>query len=285
MSKFSTTISHPYAYAQEMNEIAARCLEDGHCEKAILALTKTLQVWKECETKDKNAETCFCHECSPCAMVCDSETDSNEGERDRLPILPTATNSPCASSSAGHQSPCFESEDEMENASGFDCGYLYQKLQRIPCRKRFGNTNVGSAVAFITIFNLAIVHHVSASRSNFRFKMERTLRLYQLANDCLNKYIAETHGCSCEASDDETGVLFQMILLNNLSHLHTFMGDHSMSQKCIERLIPILMCVIDDSKIRNDIESKTGSLECACLEGFFRNISPHVLTSQCADAA
>jgi hypothetical protein len=137
----------------------------------------------------------------------------------------------------------------------------------------------------IIIFNLAIVHHVRALRENDgEPKMETTFQLYQLANDCLNRYIADTQ-CSCGV--DETGMLFQIILLNNASHLHSIVGNHSKYGQCMEQLISILMYVVDN-KIRNNnpCQSSSIGMESMCLEGFFRNVISLVLApAQCAQAA
>lgn len=181
----------------------------------------------------------------------------------------------------------YNRDTSLKNPAGPDCGYLYEELMQIPCRNHFGNHNVGSAVALILIFNLAIVHHVSALRLNSKTRMKKTLRLYQLANECLNTYIRDTHGCGCIVGDDDTGIVFQMILLNNLSHLHSLMGHHDRSRHCTEQLIPILMCVVDD-KTRTKLQYPVGrniDVGCMSLEGFFHNVTPLVLTSQCADAA
>lgn len=114
----------------------------------------------------------------------------------------------------------------------FDGVYVYQTMMQIPSRNQFGNHKVASAVALITIFNLAIVHHVRALRANDgQPKMETTFQLYQLTNDCLNRYITDTQ-CSCGV--DETGILFQMTLLNNASHLHSIVGNHSKYGQCME---------------------------------------------------
>lgn len=260
---------HSYANVQELNQRAALSLEIGQYDKAISTLKKTLQLWKERDLTDENSgavnEACMCLKCSANGWIC----SGNGGEY----IDESSVSRP-----VGHRSPAVGSD--IEYRTGFDCGYMYQKLVRIPCRNCFGSQNMGSAVALIIIFNLAIAHHISSSRSNSWPKMKRTLQLYQLANDCLNRYIIDTHSYS---ASNEMYMMFQMILLNNLSHLHSFMGDYSKSRQCIERLIPIIMCVVDD-KNRN-IECRSVEIGCISLEGFFQNISPFVLTAQCADAA
>ena len=110
--------------------------------------------------------------------------------------------------------------------------------------------------------------------------MKQTLQLYQLSNDCLQHHKEIVSSCPAVGN---TCILFQIIILNNLSHLHSMMGDNLKSRRCIEELIPIIMCVIDD-KVRNT-ECRSAEIHCIPLEGIFRNIGPLVLTAQCADAA
>lgn len=281
---FSTTKTpyeiHPYAQTQALNESAARLVEIGQYDSAISALTSALELWKRCRSEDEAVDACICPQCihfneeSSYMIVDEKEIDSR-----------TTTPTSDVSSWTMRQEDTIENERQEQPPIGFEYGYLYQKMMRIPCRQKFDVRNVGSAVALIVIFNLAIVHHMSALTSNSKFRMAKTLRLYQLANDCLNTFMNDTEISFRKLGAFEIGTLIQMVLINNLGHLHSFMGNHLTSLHCIERLIPILMCVVDD-KIRN-IESQVlnNDIGCICLEGFFRNISPLVLTSVCADAA
>jgi len=168
---------------------------------------------------------------------------------------------------------------------GSEYGYVYEEMIQIPCWQTFESCNVGSAVALIIILNLALVHHLSSVTTNSKLRMAKTLRLYQLSNDCLNTFVNDTHGCFRKGRCLEIGTLIQMILINNLSQLHSFMGNNITSLHCTEMLIPILMCVVD-GKVRN-VESPIlfSDVGRISLEGFLRTICPLVLTSQCADAA
>lgn len=270
------SISHPYAHAQHQNERAARYAEVGQYDKAISALTNALTRWKKCQTEDITARDCLCCQCDPNEMVPSSLTNFMD--------IDTTNRTTDASWADRPRSPQ-DTENEMTDSPvGCKYGYIHHKLMRIPCRKMFHNHNVGSAVALIIIFNLAIVHHLNASRSNSRPRIEKTLKLYELANHCLNTYVSDTHGCCCDAIVDETGILFHMVILNNLSHLHSLLGNHSTSQQCREQLVPLLMWLVDE-KSRNVEFQSCVSIGQICLEGFFRSISSLVLKSQCADAA
>jgi len=259
-----------YAHAQELNLSAALFLKNYQYDKAIATLTRTLQLWKKCHTTERNAEGCLCQRYNPNS----SQTNNYDTE---MSTIPTSHQQQCTSKQVGIEELV---EQLPEDPSSWDCGYIYPKLMQIPCRTRFGNHNVNSAVVLITVFNLAIVHHLQASRMNSRPLMAKTLRLYQLATHSLDSYVTDTHNsCGYYVGDNQTVLLFQMILLNNLSHLHMLMGDPSQSHRCTEQLIPLLMFVVEDEVRNAEIRRHL------CLEGFFRNVTPFVLTSQCADAA
>lgn len=275
----SSILDSSYSYAQELNQSAVRFLEIGQYDRAISTLMKTLHLWKEHGVHDETATSM--NEACSCPMCCPNRWDRcSEIDFEKIGIT-------SVSKSVGKRSQGIEDID-TEHPSCFDGVYVYQKMMQIPSRNQFGNHNVASAVSLIAIFNLAIVHHVRALRvNNGQPKTATTFQLYQLANDCLNRYITDTQCSCCSEVVDETGMLFQMILLNNASHLHSIVGNHSKYRQCIEQLISILMYVVDN-KIRNNAQCRSSSIgmESLSLEGFFRNVICLVLTpAQCADAA
>ena len=264
-------IHHPYTCAKELNQRADLFVKLGRYGEANSTLAQALKLWKNSVLADDRLETenevCLCHNCCSC---------SNE----RANLTEMRRNEIRSSISRSIDRRSVEFDDDLEYQESIGSGYLYQKLMRIPCRNLFRKQNVDSVVPMISLLNIAIVHHIMASRSNCRLMMIKSLQLYQLSNDCLHKYITDIPSC---IAVEEIGLMFQIILLNNLSHLHCLMGDHLGSRRCIEQLIPIIMCVVDD-KVR-----KTGcrsvGIDRIPLEGIFRNICPLVLTAQCADAA
>lgn len=267
---------HPYAQAQELNEFAAELVEIGQYDKAITALTKALELWKRCSTEDDIVEVCMCPRCCNFKDDQSCEIQVDEKEIDSTTSIATMEDSKLRLPQ--------DKNDYQEYPIGFEYGYFHTQMIRIPCRHKFDVYNVSSAVALIVIFNLAIVYHLSALELNNKLRMAKTLRLYELANDCLNTYVNDTNNNFRKGGGFEMGTLIQIILINNLSHLHSFMGNPLTSQHCTEKLIPILMCVVDD-KIRNIEPRIFNDIGCVALEGFFQNISPLVLKSQCADAA
>jgi len=262
------SIPNLYKYAQEVNHSAALFLQSGKYDRAIMVLTEILQLCKKNDFKNDNAysenEACMCPECNNNRWGFFFEADGEEIEEiftnERYTRL------------IGHPPPNIETDGILDD---IDCGYIYQKLMRLPCRCLLGDDNVTSTVALIIIFNLAIVYHISSSRLKSRPRMKCAFQFYRLTQDC------DIHSCR---AGDEMSILVQMIILNNLGHLYSFMGDHSISRRCIEELIPLIMSVVDD-KIRNFGRYRNIEIGYVNLEGFFRNISPLILIAQCADAA
>ena len=264
------TIPCAFTQAQILNEMVIELSEDGEYDRALSVLTKALQMWKSYRSEEEREGVCLSSRCQ-----CQPKRETQ--------CMDIGDDSISASSSTTKSMP--QKDTEEEHPITFEHGYLYQELIRIPCRQIFEASNVGSAVALVILFNLAIVQHMNAYTSGNKKRMGKTLRLYQLSNECLNSFINDTNSCSRKAEAFELGTIIQMILINNLSHLHSIMGNPSTSVHCTEKLIPILMCVVDD-KARNNYDSEFSSeVWHVSLEGFFRNISPLVLTSQCADAA
>lgn len=283
LPRFPVVVSNPYARAQELNENAAAFASIGHYDRAITELTRALEVWKRCRTEDDAVYICVCPRCNSQEGCCSMQTDEKEIS-DSTITSSSATTTSAKNELLFQDNTSVSSTTEDINPIGFEHGYMHQEMIRIPCREHFDFQNVSSGVALIIIFNLAIVHHRNALRHNCKSKMAKTLRLYQLVNECLNNFCLDTHqACCSKASAFDMGTMIQMVLANNLGHLHSCLGNSPMRNHCAEQLIPILMCVIDDRVLRNSQSEMIGEQE--GLEGFVQTICPLVLTSQCADAA
>ena len=270
---FQTIPCGAYAQAQILNETAVDLSEAGEYDRALSVLTKALQMWKSYRSEDEGEAICLCSRCH-----CQSKGEMQCMEIDHQEIDSCSALSSIAKS--GQQ------DTETEYPVAVEHGYVYQELIRIPCRKIFEASNFCSAVVLILLINLAIVQHLHACTSNNKKRMGKTLRLYQLSNDCLNSYVNDTNSCAQKAGAFELGMIIQIILINNLSHLHSIMGNRLTSVHCTKTLIPVLMCVVDDKARNKNYDSEfSRDVWHVSLEGFFRNISPLVLTSQCADAA
>lgn len=115
-------------------------------------------------------------------------------------------------------------------------------------------------------------------------------------------------------------VRFNMILYNNLSHLHQLMNNDSMSQRCLEHLLSTVMLVIDQNNNRSNNGNSNSNSNTATnvdaisnssddiefeyydndndeedqqqqprllidVQGFVQNTSSLILKNHCADAA
>jgi len=294
-----TSCKSAYACVQKLTQSASVLFENRQYDRAILLLTKSLQLWKKRDDEVEDIYTedyCHCRECTNLKRPrhCFTPTSNNETEK-------------CASSMLEQHPPGIVKNSSMEydthSSPEISCGYMHSKLVQIPCRKRFGEHNIDSAVALILISNLAIAHHKSAvdvavvemattngaaattTTTTTKQRLRKALLLYELAYDCLHKY---HDSCGLDNSN-ELCILFTVIHLNNIGHLHWFSGDYAKSQQCIQHLISVVMCVMD--RVRNIDDSSNDSRndmeigKMVCMDGLFRNITPIVLSSHCAEAA
>ena len=197
------------------------------------------------------------------------------------------------------------------------CEYIHTKLVRLPCRSSLDDRSTRLSILTLTyVFNLAIAHHLRAisncnhmeNRPIFEAKIDRALRLYDVAHCGIEEYVNHDRYHS-DTNGDAFCVNLHLILCNNLSHIHSFLGNKLKKQHCIERLIGVIMCVVD-CKVRECqnlrpedeiIEQQQGDNDAAGgasavsgsadrlqdinLEGFIRTASPSMLKSQCAKAA
>ncbi len=268
----SPMITCAYAQAQILNERAMELSDFGQYDSALSILMKALQMWKSHGSAENREDVCLCCQC---------QGDCKDEAQSCMDIDEKDTSSSYVTRSVSQE--LAEAEEEHPNAS--EHGYMYREIIRIPCRKMFETRNVDSAVALIILFNLSIVQHLSSISSNNKKRMAKTLRLYQLSNECLNSFVNDTNTCSRKAGAYELGIIIHIILINNLSHLHSLMGNLVTSLQCTEKLVPILMCMVDAKARNNTVPEFSSGVWRISLEGFFGSICPLVLTSQCADAA
>ena len=171
--------------------------------------------------------------------------------------------------------------------------------------------NIGSSLlSIIIIFNLAMVMHlrvISNAKNNTnnddsnRATIEKTLQLYEVAYNALEKYKKDNNDRSSSTTSmttmNETSIQFKMILCNNLSHIHRLAGNYSKHEQYLRELLSTVMCVIDSKKFRttngngNDDDddeyycNKGQRQRCIDLGGFLTNVAPLILKNQCADGA
>jgi len=94
-------------------------------------------------------------------------------------------------------------------------------------------------------------------------------------------------------------IRFNMIIWNNLSHIHRSVSDHEKHQECLQHLLSTVMLVVDHNKvfhqnnhnaIADDVDvycdgDEDCSLRSMDLEEFVQNASLLMYKDHCADAA
>lgn len=267
-----SNIHSPYSFAQIVNDNAQVFMENGEYEQAIENLSKAIHVCRGQRVEEAFPVDNLCH-CSRC----------DPKKSDHYP-------------NDGDAGSC---DETYPSAAGtFNCSYLHKKLMPLPCRSLHGDSStvVRMSYPLILLFNLAIAHHLSATRSKSdpireRSTVENTLQLYHVANSGLQQYATRIdYSYNPHYPLDATSIRLQLILCNNLGHLHCGLGNDLKQKQCIQRLIELTMCVIDykvrELQNRNTMTYDAGQeVREICLEGFFQNISPWILRKQCADAA
>jgi hypothetical protein len=93
-----------------------------------------------------------------------------------------------------------------------------------------------SMVSCIVIFNLALVHHLSAiwtTEGDPSSNLRRALKLYELAFNLHREELVEAN------------VLFVLAVTNNVGVTHCQLGDEEPATTCFERVLSMLMYLAD----------------------------------------
>ena len=209
----SPSIHLSYLYAQKLNNNAALLVEIGQDDKAIASLSKALKLWRAHNLDEIPAGRgiCRCPHCTPDGCIIFSEINdpeldiSNASDRIintfRQPSDQHDSDS-CDNNNNNNDNDIVlrikkvkngdDDDNNDEEQMDFGCGYMYRQLIRMPYKSLLKGHNMGSALPLIIIFNLGIAYHLSAITSTNRAKIEKTLQLYQVANNCLGKYLRDT---------------------------------------------------------------------------------------------
>jgi hypothetical protein len=210
------------------------------------------------------------------------QVKQSHGDRDKIPVTSYGnvtyiyTDQNCSKRTVAHldQEGRIRRKDRHElhhTKDGSDdavCrGFIvYRQLIRVPYLSIRNNKdhNIGSSLlSIITIFNLAMVMHlrvISNAKNNTnnddnnRATIEKTLQLYEVAYNALEKYKKDNNDRSSSTTSmttmNETSIQFKMILCNSLSHIHRLAGNHSKHEQYLRELLSTVMCVIDSKKSR-----------------------------------
>ena len=305
-------------YAQKLNNSAAFCIEIGQYDRAILSLGKALKLSALYDKQDGGYTiedaACLCQNCSVEGCIAYSES---------IPAnLIAAQESPIASTETGKkrrlqpaqpsQHSLFkshpwrkESEEkelgQQQQQPGSSPGCIYRRPIQVSPQSIAESHNMGSTVYLLIIFNLALAHHqiaLAASEDKRTSILQKTLKLYELADSCFCRYKIRR---SMLEEEQQTSDRFEMILCNNASHVYRSLNNHTKCQECLERLTSALMLVVDHKLTTNqqqepaeeethedrncENEQSPSAEEKDRLDGFFQTAAQQILSRQCADAA
>jgi tetratricopeptide (TPR) repeat protein len=282
MAPSSFSLNRCHLYAQKLNNSAALCIEIGQYDRAILSLTKALRLSRE-QSDESLLVTCSCQDCSLDGCIAYSEST-------RCPVVNANANVRCSSA------------------------YVYQRPIQIPPLPTLENHNMGRRLFFIVTFNLALAHHLGAMAANSSTtnststsstilrqkrpqtstsnKIKKAIQLYELSRNWHSRIVSTTcngHGHECEC-DAISSISFQMILSNNLSHIHRLGSNYTEHKQCLEHLLSTVMVAVEYKTRTNNSSSSSsnnnyGVLCTTNLEGFLMNASQLFLQEHCAEAA
>ena len=316
MVHFPVSMNQSNLYSQKLNNSAALCIEIGHYDRAIFSLTKALRI-SRAQTDEGMLCVCRCRSCS--LDGCIAYTESSP------PVAKLAQQTTT-------------SMDIVSRCNGWGCGYVYRRPIRVPPQSILENHNMGRILFLIITFNLALAHHLSAiatatpmttpaassgedkaalnqsqeqqrqqqltqSGSRKAKMLKKALQLYEVSNYWHSRITASMPltGHDCDLAGGLSSIRFQMILSNNLSHIHCLSSDQTKQQEFLENLLSTVMVAVEyqtrsnnssnssssNNHRTNDSESTSheGDLCTKHLEGFMMNASRLFLCRHCADAA
>jgi hypothetical protein len=301
-----------HLYAQRLNTSAALCIEIGHYDRAISSLVKALRIHDNYVKEDTLLRI---HQVPVLdGSIAYSEHISATEELTQQ----IAMNSSSSSSSSTENHNSLLSDDKM-----YGCGYIYRRPIRISIQE---GQNMGPALFLIITFNLALAHHLSLTAVNGSSSntadtsisrntmIKKTLQLYELSNkwhirlskgprhlsyDSSSMHHKHQQLKECSSEDPASAVLsirFNLIIFNNLSHIHRLANNHSKHRQCLEHLLSTVMLALEykarttsnNAGDDDHHDNHHGADDCILLmdlDGLLQNASTLILQEQCAEVA
>jgi tetratricopeptide (TPR) repeat protein len=264
------------ALAMKLNNRGALCMETGCYDKAISVLFKALKLSEHVMCED----SCTCKHCS--LEYCISKSAKNN----HYPIIPVVAQEeqhccgPCNSSPGAKKAPCdavMDFEGVLTNLASSQTGYFYQRPIRMSSHSMRQRHSPGVTLSLVIIFNLALSYHMSSLQISSKsgavgsgagvdlMSVQKALQLYELAYQL---QLEQDNHCS--------SLRFTIIMANNLSQIHSAVGNTQKCTLCLEHLLSTMMYMVD-----NDLFGAEFDDWC----GFFENASLLILRDQVAAAA
>jgi tetratricopeptide (TPR) repeat protein len=227
-------------YCCHVNNHAAGLIREGKFEIAIVILTKVLR----------------------CAMTimnnCDGKVHKRiSKEETTLDSCMVRTRPETNDKSNGGM-------DVDKQDSGY---YIYRTPMQVPSTMKVSSYEENVILSVITMFNLALAHHLSGLDEGFEHshsQIQKAVKLYEYAYNMQRD----------EGLVNNT--FFTMATLNNLGHIYQTTKASDIAEKFFQQLLSTLMFVVD---------CREGGGKFSGLEGFFQNTSHLVLHLGPAKAA
>jgi hypothetical protein len=161
------------------------------------------------------------------------------------------------------------SMDGLQEQEEEDQPFIYNKAIRIPPSLASVYNHKVVTIASITIFNLALAHHLAANSTEETrvANLQRALKLYSLA---LQLQVGKV---------DESNIFFTLAILNNSGVIHHCLNNNGLhSTGYFEELLSILMFL-------NNTQEGGATYKKLILHGFYHNVHTQLLCKKTLAAA
>ena len=278
---------HSCSYLQMLwlNNSAARCIENGEYERATSFLLKALEMnWiaesnKNDEDRDRSRDYCTLDDCilyseriRSCVPNSNYSSSCDVGSSIKKRLFQAQQPMLCWT----RQSSPTETKHKNED------GYVYCQ----PIHVGDEEADMRETLAFITIFNLALAHHLQALAAHCKKQdcehfVEKARLLYELAHDgYINLHYGDEQQEEGSSHSSHASIRFIIIIQNNLCQLFRLVGNHQTYELYRQHLLSSVMAVVEyNTRVtRHGLSSNLG--------GFLDNIASLVLGEKaCAEAA
>jgi len=252
-------------YSQEMNNSAASCIEIGHYSRAIVSLTRALDLYRRQENS-RDITPCNCYRCTLDGCIVHSE--SRESPSKNAKVIRKKGDG---------------------NSGTTPSGYIYRR----PIKVVSQGHPMGPTLNLIIAFNLGLANQLLLAEVNNN-KDERNkairgaIRAYNLTYNMQESLLQMENSRNPQVTKAGSSIWsarFQLMVLNNISELYKLNSNVSEYDNCLRRLLSIMMIVVDQQVRASTTGNNIAPMWRIDMEGFIRNTSILVLQVECTAAS
>ncbi len=278
----------PHLLAQKLSNRASYLIATRHYDESISLLTKALRLSQKDNSTGLNSQPCACKFC-----CLDSSVGIQEDQYHS--ILNKEQNEYNRNQDDDDRRPSSEQEkDKLPVNPEKQGGFVYSRPLLVPKVCIEEGHYMGKSSTLIIMYNLALAHHLKAIVMNdsqsfnilegYSMKvLKQSLKLYELTYQlhCENTCEFEqqpTLQCHQKepAEHSIASLRFTMIIFNNLGQIHRAAGNAEKHRTCLQHLLSTIMYMVDNQIV---------ILDSSEMDGFYQNVSPLIVPSNCARAA